>query len=199
MLLSELPFEPLGTNTPGPATGISIAGVDLAGLYAPASSGTASGVATGFTVAGADIGTLFAAVGSAAKLNNSWASEYSGFEQGSDVVTAIVSLVFKTDGTVETPYGTLRWLAPNLNSADYEIIATPNFGTFTENMMVAYAQLNTNRLLSKAVTAGPSAAFEEESASATITIRNILEPAQLVTGSVLFVVNAASYGSGGPP
>jgi len=199
MLLSELPFEPLGTNTPGPVTGFRIAGIDLANIYAPASAGTASGVVTGFKVSGVDLGTLFAGLGTAVKLSNSWASTYSDFDQGPGAVAAAVILKFKQDGTVITPYGTMRWLAPNLPGEDYEIIAVPTAGTFSVNDMVAFAQMNTDRDLSLFVTAGPSAEFAEATAVATITIRNILEPTTTIEGSVTMVVNAASYGSGAPP
>lgn len=199
MLLSELPFEPLGSGTPGAVTGISINGTDLASLYAPASAGIASGVVTGFSVAGADLGTLFAGVGTTAALNNSWASEYTDTEYGASVITATVSLTFNVDGTVDTPYGQLRWLAPNLNSADYEIVASAVSGTYTQNDMVAYAQLNVSRTIRKTISAGPTQEFREGTVSGAVTIRRIAEPAVLTTGSVLFIVNAESYGTEAPP
>lgn len=199
MLLSELPFELLGSGAPGAATGISINGVDLANMYAPASAGVASGVVTGFSVTGVDLGTLFAGAGTTAALNNSWASQYTDTEYGASVVTATVALTFNVDGTVDTPYGQLRWLAPNLNGADYEVVAVAASGTFTQNDMVAYAQLNVSRTIRKTISAGPTQEFREGTVSGTVTIRRIAEPAVLTTGSILFIVNAESYGTEAPP
>lgn len=199
MLLSELPFEPLGSNAPGPATGISINGVDLANLYAPASAGTASGIVTGFTVAGADIGLAFAGAGTATKLFSTWAGSYTDFKYGQETVVSTVTLTFNTDGTYTTQYGSGRWLAPNLASLDYEIIAEVISGAFDTNLMVAYAQLNINRVLELQVVTGPTQSFAQETAVAKITIRKISEPTTLVSGSVTMVVNAESYGSGAPP
>ena len=199
MLLSELPFEPIGTSTPGPNTGFVIAGADIATLYAPASVGTASGVVTGMTVGGADLGTLFAGTGTTEKLYDGWAAHYTRSAAGQLTVAASVYLTFKQDGTYTSEYTSGRWLAPNLLGEDYEIIATPVSGTFDTNNMVAYSQINTNRTLGLAVSAGPAAGFAQETAVATITIRKIAEPTTLVTGSVTMIANAESYGSGLPP
>jgi hypothetical protein len=199
MLLSELPFEPIGTSTPGPNTGFIVAGADIAALYAPASVGTPSGVVTGFTKAGVDIGTLFAGVGTTKKLLSGWAAWYTASAAGSLTVAAGVYLTFKPDGTYESVYGSGRWLAANLVGADYEIIATAVSGSLDTNNMVAYAQLNTNRVLGITISAGPTVGFQQKTVVAAITIRKVTEPTTLVTGQVTMVVNAESFGSGPPP
>ena len=194
MLLSELPFELLGTNVAGPLTGITIAGVDLANLYAPASAGVASGVVTGFNVAGVDLGTLFAGIGTASSLSNVWANTYTDSVGGLRYQLARAYIDFKPDCTYVTNYGSGRWLAAGLNAANYEIIAVPSQGTLSTNNMATFAVLDAVRTIALQIDAGPAEEFQEASASCVVTIRNIITPASTVSGFVSFIVNAESAG-----
>ncbi len=197
--LNALPFEPLGANTPGAATGFTEAGIDIAMKYAPASAGVASGITTGFSAAGVDLGQLFAAVGSTQRLSNSWAGTYTDSAAGQATVTAKAFLKFKPDGTFEHNYGVGRWLAPNIDPTLYEIIATVTTGALTANLMVAWSQVNTERRIELLVSAGPSSSFAQQTAKVTVQIRKILDTAELVSGVVDFLANAESYGSTPPP
>ncbi len=199
MLLSELPFEPIGDNSPGPSTGFSIAGVDIANMYAPASAGAAYGGSTGFYVAGADIGSMFAAVGSTKKLYNTWIGTYTEATAGQLSVGAVVSVKFLPTGFYETIYGTGRWLAPNLDAAEYEIIAEPTEGTFDINTMAAFAQINIERKVEISVSVGPTPGYISQTAKGLITIRKITEPDISISGSVTLIASAQSYGSTPPP
>lgn len=199
VLLSDLAslFAPYESGTKVPTTNISIGGVDIADMFAPASVGAASAPDTGILVNGVDVADLFAAAGTTTKLSDTFRGYYAKHDVGQGARTASVLLEFKTDGTWTGGGRSGRWLAAGLSSSAYEIIIAHMSGdALTTNGAATYQPLSGLRSCSLVATlSGVSPAELSKSCQLLITIREIAAPTVKVDATVYISVSAETWGS----
>lgn len=188
-------FAPYESGTKVPVTGITVAGTDIADLYASAASGAATVPDTGVLVNGVDVADLFAAAGSTLELSDDFKGTYADYAYGQGAVVATATVGFYIDGSYSGNARTGRYLGAGLDSSLYEIkIEFVSGDALTTNNAATFSPLTGTRECTLVATRSLSG-DETLISNLLITIREIADPLNKVEEQVKLIATAESWGS----
>lgn len=195
-LLSDLAtlFAPYESGTKVPATGITIAGTDIADLYAPASAGVATAADTGIVVGATDIADLFAGINTTVQLSDEFNGSYTVYASGPDTQSVTAEISFNTAGEYYGCGRFGRYLGSWLDSTLFEILIEQISGDSLNFNNAAVFRPITEVVTANLFATKDIPGSSEKYAQIKVTIREIADPANKVEGLVFLTAVAESWG-----